>query len=157
MNSPMRVDAGRLDPRGDVDEHERPRERGGPVSAIAASDAMPPSDAPMSTGGSASDRAIGTDVARDGVERVVAVGRPVAVAVAAQVDAVRPPACSAEHCDVVPHAWRVCPPPCSSTTGGAEGSPSTSATSEMPLAPLSEIVSTKVISRLHTQGQAEAD
>jgi len=30
---------------------------------------------------------------------------------------------------VAPQEWRVCPPPCSSTTGGAAGSPNASAVS----------------------------
>ena len=61
-------------------------------SPIAASDATPPSDAPTSAGGSSSAAADRDDVAGERVERVVAVGRPCAVAVPAQIDRVRPPA-----------------------------------------------------------------
>ena len=61
-------------------------------SPIAASDEMPPSDAPTSAGGASSVARDREHVARERVERVVAVGGPLAVAVAAQVDRVRAPA-----------------------------------------------------------------
>ena len=69
------------------------------------------------------------------VDAVVAVGRPVALAVPAQIErdgeeALRAPA----RASVPPHACRVCPPPCSSTTSGPRHGPSTSAASSMPFA-----------------------
>ena len=66
-------------------------EFGGSHSAMAVSDEMPPSDAPTSTGGRSSARAIARHVAGERVEAVVAVGRPLALAVAAQVDREGPP------------------------------------------------------------------
>ena len=56
-------------------------------SPTASRLAMPPSDAPTSAGRS-SVRGDRDDVAGEALERVVAVGRPVAVAVAAQVDGI---------------------------------------------------------------------
>ena len=60
---------------------------------------MPPSDAPTSAGGVSSVRDDREHVARERVERVVAVGGPLALAVAAQVDRVRAPALVGERAE----------------------------------------------------------
>ena len=87
MNAPMRMRAVLLDLRRDVDEHEAAGDRRRRCVPMARIDAMPPSDAPTSTGGCGQRGRDRGDVAGERVGPVVAVVGPVALAVAAQVDA----------------------------------------------------------------------
>ena len=89
--------------------------------------------------GGASTAAIASTSSAKASERVVAVGRPVAVAVAAEVDGPgrQPARRAAARCPA--QEWRVCPPPWSSTTVGPSTGPATSAASRSPSAPSSSV------------------
>ena len=90
MKSPMRLTPA-ASIRGATSTSTNAIASGSPsVSAIAVSDAMPPSDAPTSAGGCGIERAMAR-TSREGIEAVVAVGCPGAVAVAAEIDRVRAP------------------------------------------------------------------
>ena len=91
MKSPMRLTPA-ASIRGATSTSTSAMASGSPsVSAIAASDAIPPSDAPTRAGGWGIERAMARTSRGERVEAVVAVGCPGAVAVAAQVDGVRAP------------------------------------------------------------------
>ena len=135
MKSTMCRAPGRIEPRRHIDQHQRrkqraprPRRR---AMQRASSPARPLSDAPTSTGGWQMC-ARWRHVARERVHRIVAVRRPVAVAVPAQIGRHRVPALPASARAVPPQAWRVCPPPCISSTARWRASPQASATSVSP-------------------------
>ena len=129
MNAPMRIAPVLLDRRRDVDEHEAAGDR-----LVGLADRDDRRDAHRATrrrapGGYGSAARRSRDVAGEGLgarsrrrrasrSRRGRAGRRGRRAARAR----RAPAPSA-----LPHANRVCPPPCSSTTGGTVGSPNSSA------------------------------
>ena len=134
MNSRMRsIPSGLL--RGVISTMTRPFDTTRSDVPSANMAATPPRDAPTRTGGRAQPISHRHAVGGVGRERVVAVQGPLAVAVTAEVERHRSPSPAGDDLGRSPHAWRVWPPPCISSTGQAPSSPNTSATRWMPSKP----------------------
>ena len=120
MKAPIRSRPCLLDPGRDVDEHERGRDALVGVLTDRRERRRGRRATRRRAGRLRRARGDGEHVTGERVEGVVAVGGPLAVAVAAQVDGVRPPTLVREHVAVsCPTNAAVWPPPWNMTTGGA--------------------------------------